>query len=79
MTSLQITFRLHVVVDQVQVVIKLLSIENVLLPKARDQTRLSHVFHSRAQVAALKNLAAFKTNLGDAHAGTLGDDEGDGA
>src|SRR2546430_1071918 len=46
----------------------LFSIENVLFAKARNQSGFLNVLHLVAQLAALENLAAFESNLGDAHA-----------
>ena len=65
---LHITLGPHVVVHFVQVVIKLLAIENVLFAKARDQSGFLNVLHLVAQLAALENLAAFEPNFGYANA-----------
>ena len=51
-----------------QVEVELFPIENVLFAKARDQSGFLYVLHLFAQLATLKNLAAFESNLGDAHA-----------
>ena len=68
MARLHITLGPHVVVHFVQVVIKLLAIENVQFAKARDQPGFLNVLHLVAQLAALENLAAFETNFGHADA-----------
>src|SRR6185436_4205704 len=78
-TRLKVTLRLHVVVDEVQVVIELLAIEDVKLLKARDQSRLFDILHLATQVAAFENLTAFEANLGHAHTLALVDDKIDGA
>src|SRR5262249_34139536 len=64
---LQIAFRSHVVVDQVQVVVEFLAVQNVQLLDAREKARLFHVLHLTAQRAALEHLA-IKTNLANANA-----------
>ena len=75
MTRLQITFRLHIGVNQVQVIVQLLTIENVLFAKARDQSGFLHKLHVIAQGAVLENVAAFETNLSDPDPRAFVDDE----
>ena len=77
-TRLQIALRPHVVVDAVQIGIQLFAIKNVLILKARDQSRLFDILHLIAKRAALENLAAFELDLSHAHSRAFGHLKSDG-
>src|SRR6476661_1766473 len=66
-TRLQIAFRSHVVVDQVQVIVELLAVQHIQILDAREQTSLFYVLHLTTQRATLKYLA-LKLNFTDAYA-----------